>query len=102
MRGSKQTQFILSALPQGPVFANHFLHLKQHENALWHLQQPAFILKYQWHLTGFYAPINRIQSTTLVGISQQDPNSISAKLLIEPPLAFSMRSTRREWKQRKS
>lgn len=57
MSGSKQTQFILSALPQGPVFANHFLHLKEHENALWHLQQPAFVLKYQWHRTGFYAPI---------------------------------------------
>lgn len=60
MRGYKQTQFILSAAPQGPVFfffVNHIFHLREHENALWHLKQPTFVLKDQWHLIGFYAPI---------------------------------------------
>lgn len=48
----------------------------------------------------FLCSYNCAQSTTLVGTGQQDPNSVLAKLLIALSLAFSLRQSRREWRQK--
>lgn len=57
VRGSKQTQSILSAVPEGSAFANHFFYLRECENALWHSEQPTLVFKDQRHLIGSYASI---------------------------------------------